>query len=207
MWTLIKREIDDCRVFFVAGIAYAVCVILVLISTVYSGMAVKALSSTSPTILFFGMLIFCGMGAGQMYMDRTRRISCFLSTLAVTRGAIFTARVITGLLLILMTLVPVAAAGFIVVKVVLPPIPAYQMVFADVGRTVFLLGLACYCLGLLTGWAPGRVIPTLGGATLTFILVPIIVIKGFGTETAAILIALTAVSLIRSRQHFISTSL
>ncbi|MBE0535302.1 MAG: hypothetical protein IH624_06485 [Phycisphaerae bacterium] len=204
MWTLIKREIDDCRVFFVAGVAHAVFVILVLISSLSGGLNIGA--GAGPLFLLVGMLLFCGMGAGQMYMDRTRGISCFLSTLSVTRGAIFTARVITGVLLILVTLVPMAAGGVIVLKVVLQPIPAYQTMFLDIARTVFLLSLACYSLGLLTGWAPGRVIPTLGGATLTFILMPIVIIKGFGVETAAILVLLTVAALLRSRQHFVSTS-
>ncbi|HPD46310.1 MAG TPA: hypothetical protein P5279_06580 [Anaerohalosphaeraceae bacterium] len=209
MWTLIKREIDDSRAFFITGAAYTISIIVFVISNVYSGGLSSKSMSGWPILpmLVWAMVLFSGMGAKQMYMDKTRRISCFLSTLAVTRSAIFTARVITGVLLIVMTLLPVTAAWIIILKVVMPPIPLYQAMFVAGVRTVLLLSLASYSLGLLTGWAPGRVVPVLGGTTLALILIPLVILKGSGMETAVILVLVTAVSLIRSRQHFISTPL
>lgn len=208
MWTLIKREMDDCRVFFVAAVGYAVCVILILISAVYSaGMSMSYVKSASPVMLLTGMVLFCLMGAGQMYLDRTRRISCFLSTLAVTRSRIFVARVITGLLLIFLTIAPIAAAGMVIVRVLYEPIPVYQRMFGELVGTVFVLSIAAYSLGLLTGWARGRVLSVLGGAVLTFVLAPVVVIKGFGAETVILLSAFIVISLIRSRQIYASTPL
>ncbi len=208
MWTLIKREMDDCRVFFVAAVSYAVFVILILISAVYSaGMSMDYVKSASPVLVLTGMMLFCLMGAGQMYLDRTRRISCFLSTLAVTRSNIFAARVITGLLLISLTIAPIAAAGMVIVSVLYEPIPVYQRMFGEIAGTVCVLSIASYCLGLLTGWARGRVLSVLGGAVLTFVLAPVVVIKGFGAETVILLSAFIVISLIRSRQVYVSTPL
>ncbi len=208
MWTLIKREMDDCRVFFAAAVGYAVFVILILISAIYSaGMSMDYVKSASPVLLLTGMMLFCVMGAGQMYMDRTRRISCFLSTLAVTRANIFAARVITGLLLILSTIVPIAAAAMVIVRLLYEPIPVYQRMFWELTGTVSVLSVAAYCLGLLTGWARGRILPALGGAVLTFVLAPVVAIKGFGAETLILLSAFIVISLIRSRQVYVSTPL
>ena len=208
MWTLIKREMDDCRVFFVAAVGYAVLVILILISAVYSaGMSMDYVKSASPVLLLTGMMLFCFMGAGQMYLDRTRRISCFLSTLAVTRPSLFAARVITGLLLIFSTIVPIAAAGMVIVRVLYEPIPVYRRMFWELAVTVSVLSIAAYCLGLLTGWARGRILPVLGGAVLTFVLAPVVAIKGFGAETVILLSAFIVISLIRSRQVYVSTPL
>ena len=208
MWTLIKREMDDCRVFFVAAVSYAVIVILILISAVYSaGMGMDYVWSASPVLLLTGMMLFCAMGAGQMYLDRTRRISCFLSTLAVTRPNIFAARVITGLLLIFLTIAPIAAAGMVIVRVLCEPIPVYQRMFRELTCTVSVLSVAAYCVGLLTGWARGRILSALGGAVLTFVLAPVVVIKGFGAETVILLSVFIVISLIRSRQVYVSTPL
>lgn len=208
MWTLIKREMDDCRVFFVAAVGYAVFVILILISAVYSaGMSMDYVKSASPVLLLTGMMLFCLMGAGQMYLDRTRKISCFLSTLAVTRPNIFAARVITGLLLIVSTIVPIAAAGMVIVRVLYEPIPVYQRMFWELVGTVSVLSVAGYCVGLLTGWARGRILPALGGVVLTFVLAPVVAIKGFGAETVILLSVFIVISLIRSRQVYVSTPL
>ncbi len=208
MWTLIKREMDDCRVFFAAAVGYAVFVILILISAVYSaGMGMDYVWSASPVLLLTGMMLFCLMGAGQMYLDRTRKISCFLSTLAVTRPNIFAARVITGLLLIVSTIVPIAAAGMVIVRVLCEPIPVYQRMFWELTGTVSVLSVAGYCVGLLTGWARGRILPALGGVVLTFVLAPVVAIKGFGAETLILLSAFIVISLIRSRQVYVSTPL
>lgn len=208
MWTLIKREMDDCRVFFAAAVGYAVFVILILISAVYSaGMGMDYVRSASPVLLLTGMMLFCLMGAGQMYLDRTRKISCFLSTLAVTRPNIFAARVITGLLLIVSTIVPIAAAGMVIVRVLCEPIPVYQRMFWELTGIVSVLSVAGYCLGLLTGWARGRIMSVFGGVVLTFVLAPVVAIKGFGAETVILLSAFIVISLIRSRQVYVSTPL
>jgi len=69
------------------------------------------------------------------------------------------------------------------------------------------MAFACYCIGLQTGWNPGKLMPILGGLALSGFLILLIIIKGFGFEISVILIFFNIASLIRIRQTFISTPL
>jgi hypothetical protein len=69
------------------------------------------------------------------------------------------------------------------------------------------MSFACYCLGLQTGWTSSRITPTLGGVALAFVLIPLLVIKGFGPHIAVFLVLFIAASLVRTWHRFTSTSL
>lgn len=210
MFALIKREIHDHVLYFIAAAALSVILIIVLTSLAYhyDNRIMRELQ-TEPVIPFVViiMLGFCAMGVSQMYTDRTRRISAFVSTLPVTRTQILLARIITGILTILILFVPLIVTIVFLLRMFGPPIPMYTGIVFDMSTLAFLMTFACYCIGLQTGWSSSKVTPTLGALVLTCILVPLILIKGFGWEIIAILVVLITALLIRTWQKFTSTSL
>jgi len=210
MFTLIKREIEDHIAYFLAAVLFSAIFIAIAVSLTYNedreGPSPAALALLIPTIIVavFG---FCAMGASQMYIDRTRKISSLLSTLPVTRGQILIARIITAVLAMLVLLLPLAVTAAILLRLFPPPYPIYPHYVAEIFTAIFLMGFACYCLGLQLGFSSGKVAPTLGALVLTIILVPLIIIKGFWGHTVIILLLLIFASLTRTWQKFTSTSL
>jgi hypothetical protein len=212
MFTLIKREIEDHIAYFI-GAAILSGILIVL-----SILAISAQEASEPAV-FIGFCIpaiimlvigLPGMGVSQMYTDRNRRISAFLCGLPVTRGQILAARIITGILAILTFLVPLTITAVILLHLFAPTVSTYSLYSGfifDIFITVFLMSFACYCLGLQTGWTSSRITPTLGGVALSFVLAPLIVIKGFGLHIAVFLVLFIIASLIRTWHRFTSTSL
>jgi ABC-type transport system involved in multi-copper enzyme maturation permease subunit len=213
MFTLIKREIEDHIAYFIGAAILSVILIILSILAVFAhddpgNPPVLVLLSIPGTIV----LIIClaGMGVSQMYTDRNRRISAFLCALPVTRGQILTARIITGILAILTLLVPVTITALALLRLFAPPVPIYSgysgFIF-DIFIVTFLMSFSCYCLGLQTGWTSSRITPTLGGVALSFVLVPLILVKGFGSHIVVILVLFITASLVRTWHRFTSTSL
>ena len=210
MFALIKREIQDHIVYFIGAAAFSAIFILILISVIHNydprnpevfsiGFGVPAV-----TLVIIGI---CAMGAAQMYLDKTRKISALLSTLAVSRSRILLARIITGILAILTLLVPLTIAAVTLLRLYVPPVLIYPGMVFEISLTVFLMVFACYCLGLQTGWNSGKIVPTLGGIALTCILVPLILVKGFGLHIVVILVLFIVASLLRTWHTFMTTSL
>jgi len=209
MFTLIKREIEDHIVYFMG--AAVISGILALLSI----LAISANEASEP-VVFVGLWVpaiivliigLAGMGVSQMYTDKSRRISAFLSTLPVTRGQILAARIIVGILAILTFLVPVTIAAVVLLSFFTFPVPIYSGFIFDIFIVTFLMSFACYCIGLQTGWTSSRITPTLGGVALAFVLVPLILVKGFGLHIVVILVLFIVASLVRTWHRFMSTSL
>jgi hypothetical protein len=150
---------------------------------------------------------FCGLGTSQMYLDKNRKISAFLSTLAVSRDRILVARIITGILIILTFLLPLTIAVMTLFRLYAPPVLFRPGMVFEIFTAAFLMAFACYCIGLQTGWNSGKVAPTLGGIALTCVFVPLIFVKGFGLQIVVILVLFIIASLIRIRHTFLTTSL
>ncbi len=150
---------------------------------------------------------FFAMGAAQMYTDKNRKISAFLSTLPVSRSRILIARMVTGTLAILTLIVPQVIVTIILLRIFAPPVPMYSGFIAEVFAGIFLTAFACYCIGLQAGWSSSSILPAMGGLGLTCILVSLILIKGFGLHIIVILILFITASLIRIWHLFTSTSL
>ena len=217
MFTLIKREIEDHIAYFIgAGILSGILIILSILAisaneasepVVFVGLWIPLIIVLLIIVLMIGLP---GMGVSQMYMDRNRRISAFLSTLPVTRGQILAARIITGILAILTLLVPLTITSVILLRLFAPSVPIYSgysgFIF-DIFIATFLMSFACYCMGLQTGWTSSRITPTLGGVALAFVLVPLILVKGFGLHIVVILALFIIASLVRTWHRFTSTSL
>jgi len=209
MLTLIKREIRDHLVYFFIAVILAATLVGSLAISAYNfdrgeSPVYVALMIPGVILLILGM---AGMGVSQMYIDKNRKISAFLTSQPVTRGRILSARVITGVLAILVVLAPAAIAAATLNSLLGPPIPAYGKLIADIFLTVFLMALACYSMGLLTGWTTSRVTPSFGGLGLTALLVSMIVIKGFGLEMKLLLVLIIAAALTRTWRKFVSTPL
>jgi hypothetical protein len=204
MFTLIKREIEDTRVFFIGvGVLAVIFGALFFYQQFYDEKYEDGIVGFGTVIAVPLALAFCAMGAAQMYWDKTKKISALLATLAVNRGQIFTARVIAGVLLVLIGFVPIA--GTIIMAVsrgVAPFPPAHRGLYYEVLIPAILLGFACYSIGLQFGWTSNRIIPSLGALGLSLILIPVILIKGFGWEIYAILVFLIAACLIRAWYKF-----
>lgn len=210
MFALIKREIQDHLVYFIAASVLSALLIIVTVQAVFRydshdpPVSAIGLGIAIGVVVTFGT---CGMGAGQMYFDKTRRISAFLSMLPVSRSRILLARIAAGILAILILLVPLAITATILLRIFTPPIPLYSGMVLEISATTFLLALACYCIGLQTGWNPSAIAPSLGGLGLTCILMLLVVIKGFGPEINVILMLFIAASVLRTWHNFSSTSL
>jgi hypothetical protein len=217
MFTLIKREIRDHIIYFIGAAVLSAIFIIFLISVIsqYDSIQRQARSHWVPEFtvgigvptLAIVIIGFCGLGAAQMYLDRTRKISAFLSTLAVSRSRILVARIITGILVILTLLVPLTVTATTLLRLYVPPVLIYPGMVFEIFITVFLMAFACYCIGLQTGWTSGKITPTLGGIALTCIFVPLIIIKGFGLQIVVILVLFIIASLIRTWHTFTTTSL
>jgi hypothetical protein len=210
MLTLIKREIEDHIAYLIGAGVFSAVFVGILISLVYSR------SPNEPRIFVRGLTIplvamcmagFCAMGAAQMYTDKTRKISALLVTLATTREKILAARIIVGVLAILTGLVPLVITAVILLRLFGSEVPMYEGMIVELSIAAFLMGFACYCIGLQTGWSPSKVTPTLGGLVLSCILVGLFVVKGFGLHTAIILLLFIAASLVNTWHKFMSTSL
>lgn len=210
MFALIKREIQDHLVYFIAALVCSGLLAIVLTQAVFS------YDSRNPPVVAIGLGVAlgaivtfgtCGMGAGQMYLDKTRRISAFLTTLPVSRNKILLARVAAGILAILILLVPLAVAAIFLVRTFTPPIPLYSGMVLEISTTTFLLTLACYCIGLQTGWNPSAIAPSLGALGLTCIFMLLVVVKGFGAEIVVILVLFITASLLRTWHNFSTTPL
>jgi hypothetical protein len=210
MLTLIKREIKDHFVYFIAAVIFASIIIGLFLSLIFEYRPMYRLMSnigiviTMTAIVIFG---FYAMGAAQMYTDKNRRISAFLSTLPVSRSRILIAKMVTGMLAILTLLVPLAIVPMILLRIFTPPIPLYSGVVFEVFIGMFLSAFACYCIGLQAGWNSSSLMPALGGLGLTCILLSLILVKGFGLHIIVILLFFIAASLIRIWHLFTSTSL
>jgi hypothetical protein len=209
MFTLIKREIEDHLVYFIgAGIISAILAIISILVVFEDNPA--ALGIFVFPLIPAAIIVtvgFSGMGVSQMYTDRSRRISAFLSTLPVTRDQILTARIITGILAILTFLMPLTITAAVLRSLFSPPIPMYPGLIFDLFIVIFLMSFACYSLGLLTGWTSNKVIPTLGGLALALVLFTLILVKGFGLHVIAILLLFIIASLACIRHRFMSTPL
>jgi hypothetical protein len=209
MLTLIRREIRDNIVYFIAAVVFSAILIALLIAATYKSdwISDPVYIGFSIPMLVILVLGFSAMGVTQMYMDRNRRISAFLSALPVTRNRILTARIVAGLLAILIVLVPLIITAIVLGRLLALPIPIFAGYIADILTTVFLMVFACYCLGLLTGWTANKIAPTFGALGLNLVLLSLVFIKGFGPDIKFLLVLVIIACLIRTWHKFMSTSL
>jgi hypothetical protein len=212
MFTLIIREIQDNWVFFIAA-AILTCAFSFIIG--WQMYSINGMQSMPITILLmvnavFGMFIFCGLGASQMYWDRMKKISALLVTLPVTRNQIFTARIAAGLLAVAIGFLPTV----VTIKAVSNLIESLSTnnlgpdgLTAGIWILIFLLCFASYCIGLQGGWTSNKIIPTLGSLLLSLILTGVIWIKVFELDVYLILVPFIACCLFRAWRTYSTAAL
>jgi len=210
--TLIAREIRDnivsvvlpCLV-SIAGIAVTIVFALAPFRQAL-GIQGSFLVFTSLTIPVL-FLAFGGLGASQAYGDRANRISSLLATLGVTRNRIFAARVLAGLLAVLVALVPLAVTSIVLLRMVMPPLEFYGRMVVEIPLTLFLAAAACYVTGLLAGWTTSKSWLLAGNVLLPLFPASLVVIKGFGPEAMAVLLLFIVATLGYAWHTFTSASL
>ena len=210
MFTLIKREIRDHIGFFIAAVILSGILVGFSISLMLEYPRIEEAVSEMGALIVVVMIVILGffaMGAVQIYIDRTRKISAFISTLPVRRSRILLAKLLAGTLAILTLLTPLAITATILFRLFSPPIPIFDKVILDVFTGIFLTAFACYCIGLQSGAHSGKAGTALCGLVLTFILISLVVIKGFGAHMVLILMLFIIASLVRIWHMFTSTSL
>jgi hypothetical protein len=153
------------------------------------------------------LLAFGGLGASQAYGDRANRISSLLATLGVTRNRIFAARVLAGLLVVLVSLVPLAVTNLLLLWMLMPPLEFYGRMVVEISLTLLLAAAACYFAGLLVGWTTSKSWLLAGNVLLLLFPMSLVVIKGFGPEAMAILLLFIGATLLYAWHTFTSASL
>jgi len=200
LFTLIKRQLVDNATYFLAAIFFSAVLVVAILSITFSEDITYLSFYTVILIVITPILVGIGsytLGLIQTYSDKTSGVKALLSVLPVTRGRIFLARLITGTLIILTLLVPLAITGAILWKFLGPPDWLYYDWLADTFIGLSLASLACYCLGLTTALKAETFTSALRASPLVPILMLLIVIKGFGWPLLAVLLPLLAVLLLR----------
>jgi hypothetical protein len=211
MFTLIKREVIDNIIFFVASALFA-AILVAIMFTISLGDVDEEIRIYSVAGLFpVAGAVFIGlswMGATQMHMDRTKKIYSMLFTKPVSRSQVLFVKIITGLLAILLLLLPIlATAGFLLKNVDAAELELiFPGIFIPIAISVLMLFFGCYCLGLVCGLSSNKIIPAFGGIVLSVLLVPIVFIKGFGFEALGILVLFVVACLLFVWKRFLSMS-
>lgn len=209
---LIRREIEDQLGFFIAAVILSALLVTLCI---VAGLRVKVDEGDGPAmaiafsipLAILTVISVTGIGTSQMYNDKNQRISAFLSTLPTTRVQIFVARLAAGLLAILVLLLPAIITSYILVQVFAPPIPVFVQIVRDISGTILLTAIGCYCLGMQTGWTSGRIAPTLTALLLACVLIPLMIVKGFGIQAVTVLSLFIVASIARTWCKFSTASL
>lgn len=206
MLTLIAREVRDHSVHCSACCVLGTIIVAAMICMIVYGIVGEAVFAAC---LLAGLLFsgFAVLGAAQMYSDRANRVSTLLSTQAVTRSRILVARVLTGVVTVLISLIPALIASILLLKLRRPPLDLYSRMVWDISIVLVLMGLACHAMGLLIGWTGNRARLILGFICLIVVLASLVVVKGFGPSAMAFLTLLIAAVWGRIWHTFTSASL
>ncbi len=214
MLALIKREIEDHWLLFVLGaIVTSLLTFTVIWNTVFGQhrppLGIPSVITTafivwqSLLLLLFSAIL----GASQMFSDLNQKKCSFLATLATTRRRILSAKIIAGLLFIVMFLSPALIADIVLLSVFRGFAPLDIIFPVKIVITAILASLCCYTLGLQMGWQTNKRSAILGSIIVTPLLLSVIIIKGFCVQTAVILGLFVITMFIRTWQKFMSTSL
>jgi len=201
---LLKRQLIDDAVYFVAAL------VLSIILTLGITIAVLSDEPTHPSAytiwLFVALAIFvtagpCGLAILQAYFDRISGVEEWLRESPVTDGQRLAARMTVGGAIILTGLAPLVVAGVLLWEFLGPPDWLVEDWYADVFSGAALLALASYCMGTQAGARATTFARTLPVLAWTPMLVVLMVIKGFGWPLAVVLVAFMAAELLRLRNR------
>ncbi|MCK4627683.1 MAG: hypothetical protein KAT56_01705 [Sedimentisphaerales bacterium] len=214
MLTLIKREILAVLPFLALPLLFAFLVITVVISqTVYRMQYMPSTGISSIMYEVFWMPIFAlpfisaGIGAHQMYSDRSGKISAFLCTLTTSRSRILTARIIVGTSQFLLVLMAMAIT-YALLRARFPSLVPFDVTFLIMlFITAATVNLACYSIGLLIGFSANRFLPIMGSILLVATLIALVIVEGFGLQSNLILLVVAGAAMFRTWQKYATASL
>ena len=213
MLALIKREIEDAIIFYALTAAAVIIFVSVLTYHIATGQVnnpifgiPSIMYETLPWFLLLQPLFSVILGARQMSAGKDKNITSFLATLATTRKKILTARIIAGLLWILLVLLPVAIAEILLLRVFPRAALTDAGFFIKIFTTAFLCNLACYAFGLQIGSGSNKILSVLAVILIIPVLLSIIVIKGFGAAAILTYLLFATFALVRTWQKFMSAS-
>lgn len=208
--TLIKREIQDYIAYFLGAIVFSLMLVSLMISAAFRANKLIDLLIFEPgftiVIIFILAIGFSSMGISQTYIDRTRRISAYLSTLSINRSQILISKIFTGILAILTFFIPVTITCAFIPTVLNNPVPTNPDIIVEILITSISITLACYSIGLQIGYT-GKIIPIFAGIALNCLLVTVVFIKGFDMQIMAVLIPFIIASFLRLGYMWASKSL
>jgi hypothetical protein len=207
MFALIKREIEDNIVFYLMFAIMSLGTAALILAAIFYGSFDEPgdrLFLVIPGQLFgaIGLLGVSALGSSQMYIDRTRKVSAFLSGLAVTRWRLFAAKITAGAAGILIMVGPIAIAAMIAVEKFAVPIPATWEMFREITLVVFLVYLSGYSMGLVIGWAITKFNPSWVAIMMIILFLPFVIVKGLGAEAVVWLVLFNAAALTVSWKRF-----
>jgi uncharacterized membrane protein YozB (DUF420 family) len=211
---MVKREMED-HSFLYAGAA-----IVVVFYIVYAATKILAESPSPPRIgvppIMYTLLLnllpwlavaAAGVGAVQMRSDLRANTCTFLSTMATTRRRVLGAKLLAGLIWILVLAVPMALTDLVLLAI------SPRVIRPDLGLLARMLGvfvLACasgYAIGLDVGLGEKKLVAVFAILVLVPLLLSVILIKGFGAATAAVLGLVAVACLVRAWTRFMTNPL
>ncbi|MBN1795905.1 MAG: hypothetical protein JW804_04470 [Sedimentisphaerales bacterium] len=214
MLALIKREIRDNAVFFLLAIILAGITNSILLPG-FAAARKDSMPVGIPTSMYsiFAFIIIVlpllalAMGGAQTYLDSKKKISSFLSTLAVTRKQLLFTKVIAGIIWLIVPLALIALADIVFLTNYPSLIPVEYSLLVNMFAVTFLCSLACYLLGMYLGLSQSRIPAIIGGFFIYIVIISLIIIKGFGPETMMIYSVLSLVLVFNFCRRFLSISL
>lgn len=214
MWTLIKREVkDNIIMFLLAIILSGICEAIVVsgflrsyIQYIPVGIPITAYA-IFPFFIISLSLLATVTGGTQMYLDKNKKVCAFLGTRAVTRRKLLSAKLVVGVIWLIVALLPLTGAEFILFQIKPRLIPVDYSLLIRIYTTTGLCALCCYLLGSNLGLERNRIIAILAGGFLTLVLISLIIIKGFGAETMLIYSLMSVVLGIRAWKIFMTIPL
>jgi len=196
---LIKRQIIDNAFYF--ALALIVCAVLIVAVIVLALTEDRThLSLYALALMVVVPVFFCAgsytLGLLQAHHDRLSGVATMLTVLPPGRTRILLARLVVGVLVILTLLGPLVIGGAVLWKLLGPPVWLFHSWLADTFIGMSLTAFASYCLGLRAGQSTETITRGLQALPLTFILLLLIVIKGFGWPLLVVLLPYLGVSLL-----------
>ncbi|HCO93471.1 MAG TPA: hypothetical protein DIU00_05890 [Phycisphaerales bacterium] len=183
LFTLIKRQIVDDTAYLAGALAVStiLLVMLGLLGFIYPDelqFHIFAILVALPAFVSIGCFTF---GVAQTYSQAISGSPTFLSALPVTSNQILLSRVISGTLIIftVIVLLAIAIIGGVLSELILWPESLFPAGLVDLFTGMFLVGLACYCLGLNIARKASTFTNALKSLPLALILNLLIVVKGF----------------------------
>jgi len=197
MLTLIKREIQDNLALFIIAAAVSTIVVTIVVSRIVfspMGQPMAAVPPVMYTVFNFLIpwmsIVYVILGITQVGLDRERKVFSFLSTLATTRRQILTAKIIAGLLWMLIILLPLAVADIILINVFTKTSHVDVSPLVKIFISTALIYAVCYTVAMQMGWKQSKAGCIIGVVTITPVFISIIFIESFLTQTVLLLLVI-----------------